>query len=562
VQEILKTTLAPIIPDITEWPIYKLSADKEAFLSEIKELTILKIRSKIHTEKELNDMLGKVLYSERIRLTQKAWKADPSDEREFWATIKNELLNIEASELQGEITADSPNLKIVHQIIDRYLAEIVGNFKPGMYNFARKSINVLVSKILNAAPGNRFRFWKTQKTIGEKLIITGELEKIRKLGKEATIVLVPTHFSNLDSIIMGYIIDRIGLPAVTYGAGLNLFSIKLLSYFMSNLGAFKVDRRKKNSIYLELIKNYSTVSLQRGANGLFFPGGTRSRSGNLEKNLKLGLLGTTLEAQRNLIEHQVDGAYKKIYILPVVLNYHFVLEASGLIEDYLKSTGKDKYIRENDAYSTSYKIVKFITKFLFANSEMVISLGPLLDVIGNEVDDEGVSIDHLGRKVDLKEYFTLNGNFKTDIQRENEYTRMLERSIVEKYYTHNTLLSSDLIAYVGFVKMKNRFPHLDLYAFLRLPEEDTEIPYDAFEKAVDNVKEKFIELNKNGKILLSEEIKLPTKQLIEHGLANMGVYHHKSVLKISESGNVISEDKKLLFYYHNRADGYQLEKYV
>ena len=95
-QEILKTTLAPIIPDITEWPIYKLSADKEAFLSEIKELTILKIRSKIHTEKELNDMLGKVLYSERIRLTQKAWKADPSDEREFWATIKNELLNIVA----------------------------------------------------------------------------------------------------------------------------------------------------------------------------------------------------------------------------------------------------------------------------------------------------------------------------------------------------------------------------------------------------------------------------------------------------------------------------------
>ena len=139
---------------------------------------------------------------------------------------------------------------------------------------------------------------------------------------------------------------------------------------------------------------------------------------------------------------------------------------------------------------------------------------------------------------------------------------MLEKSIIEKFHSHNTLLSTDLIAYVGFVKMKNIFPHLDLYAFLRLPEEDTEIPYDAFEKAVDNVKEKFIELNKNGKILLSEEIKLPTKQLIEHGLANMGVYHHKSVLKISESGNVISEDKKLLFYYHNRADGYQLEKYV
>ena len=561
-QEIIRTTLSPIIPDITEWPIYKLSHDKEAFLAEIKELTIQKIRSKIQTEKELNDMLGKVLYSERVRLTQKAWKADPSDEREFWSSIKNELLNIETIDLQGDISVDSPNLKIVHQIIDRYLAEIVGNFKPAMYNFARKTINVLVSKILNAAPINKFRFWKTQKTIGEKLIISGEIEKIRRLGKEATIVLVPTHFSNLDSIIMGYIIDRIGLPAVTYGAGLNLFSIKLLSYFMSNLGAFKVDRRKKNSIYLELIKNYSTVSLQRGANGLFFPGGTRSRSGNLEKNLKLGLLGTTIEAQRNLIERQSDRTFRKIYILPVVLNYHFVLEASGLIEDYLKSTGKDKYIRENDSFSTSYKIIKFIANFLFANSEMVISLGPLLDVIGNNIDEDGSSVDHLGRKVELKEYFTFNGSFKTNIQRENEYTRMLEKSIIEKFHSHNTLLSTDLIAYVGFVKMKNIFPHLDLYAFLRLPEEDTEIPYDEFEKAVEKIKEKFIELNKNGKILLSEEIKLPTKQLIEHGLANMGVYHSKSVLKISENGNMISEDKKLLFYYHNRGDGYQLEKYV
>jgi glycerol-3-phosphate O-acyltransferase len=331
---------------------------------------------------------------------------------------------------------------------------------------------------------------------------------------------------------------------------------------MSNLGAFKVDRRKKNSIYLELLKNYSTVSLQRGANGLFFPGGTRSRSGNLETSLKLGLLGTTVEAQRNLIEASPDGNFRKIYILPVILNYHFVLEASGLIEDHLKSTGKDRYIRENDEYSTSYKIIKFIAKFLFANAEMVISLGPLLDVMGNSVDEDGSSLDHLGRKVDLKEYFTLEGNFKTDIQRENEYTRMLERSIVEKFHTHNTLLSTDLIAYVAFVLMRKKFPHLDLYAFLRLPEEDTEIPFSTFEKAVETIKKQFIELHKQNKILLSEEINLDTNALIGHGLANMGVYHSKSVLKISDTGNVVSEDKKLLYYYHNRADGYQLEAYV
>ena len=37
---------------------------------------------------------------------------------------------------------------------------------------------------------------------------------------------------------------------------------------------------------------------------LFFPGGTRSRSGGIEKHLKLGLLGTALDAQyMNYLQH-------------------------------------------------------------------------------------------------------------------------------------------------------------------------------------------------------------------------------------------------------------------
>ena len=429
-------------------------------------------------------------------------------------------------------------------------------------NLQKKTVTVLVSKILNATPSNRFKFWRTQKTLDEKVIITGELDKIRRLAKNATIVVVPTHFSNLDSIIMGYIIDRIGLPAVTYGAGLNLFSIGLLNYFMSNLGAFKVDRRKKNGVYLELLKNYSTVALQNGVNGLFFPGGTRSRSGQLETNLKLGLLGTTVEAQRNLIAQNKDENPKRIFILPCIINYHFVLEANGLIEEHLKSTGKDKYIKENDEFSTSYKMIKFIFKFLFAKSDMIMSYGPLLDVIGNTVDEDGNSIDHMGRKVDIKDYFKIDGDFNINIQRENEYTRMLERSIVEKYYSHNTMLSSNLIAFTAFVMMRNMFPQLDLYAFLRLPNEDTEINYSKFEQAIEKVRTQLFELEKNGKILLSEEIRLPINELIQHGLNNLGMYHTEDVLHINENGNIATGHKKLLFYYHNRALGYQLEKYA
>ncbi len=69
---------------------------------------------------------------------------------------------------------------------------------------------------------------------------------------------------------------------------------------MNSLGAYKVDRRKKNVPYLETLKFYSMLAVQKGAHSIFFPGGTRSSSGMMEKHLKLGLFSSTIEAQRNL----------------------------------------------------------------------------------------------------------------------------------------------------------------------------------------------------------------------------------------------------------------------
>jgi glycerol-3-phosphate O-acyltransferase len=66
--------------------------------------------------------------------------------------------------------------------------------------------------------------------------------------------------------------------------------------------------------------------LQWGCHSLFYPGGTRSRSGALEQQLKLGLLGTVFEAQQ--YNYQAQGrTARKIFVVPVVLSYHCVLEA-------------------------------------------------------------------------------------------------------------------------------------------------------------------------------------------------------------------------------------------
>ena len=125
-------------------------------------------------------------------------------------------------------------------------------------------------------------------------------------------------------------------------AGLNLFGNPVVGLFMRNLGAYTVDRLKRDPLYKLVLKEYATYSLELGYPGLFFPGGTRARSGMVEKHLKMGLLGTTLAAFRNnLVARRPQP---RLFIFPVTVSYPLVLEASTLIEDCLRREGQARYI--------------------------------------------------------------------------------------------------------------------------------------------------------------------------------------------------------------------------
>lgn len=548
-----------VIEDVTKWPIYKLSEDKEAFTNEVKARAKEKIKERFPTEKALRDELARVLYQEKIRLTEKAWKADPPDERQFWNSIKSKFIKLDHL---GERPADLSEEVILEEILDRYVNEIVGQFDPGAFNLARAILPQFFGRVLSAAPG---KWLKTiagnVKTIHEKIPISGDVEKIRHLSTKGTVVVVPTHFSNMDSIMVGWILNEMGLPAFTYGAGLNLFSIGLLSYFMSRLGAYKLDRRKKNAVYMETLKLYSTVALQRGAHSIFFPGGTRSRSGTLEKKLKLGLLGTAIEAQKLHFKNYPEEMAPKIFVVPCIINYHFVLEAQGLINDYLKETGKEKFLKENDEYSTSVKLIRFMLKFLSASSSLSVSFGEVMDVLGNKVDDEGNSYNHLGKKIDVKKYFITAGELKDDEQRDAEYTKILGERIVDNYYKYNIVLTSHLVCFTVFELMRKKYKGIDIFTLLRTPVEEVLVPYTEVVDGINRLKEKLKEMAEAGEVQLSSELRWNADKIIEHGMKNINLYHTASPL-IKENGNVGSEDLKLLFYYRNRLDGYGLEKFV
>ncbi|MBL7855554.1 MAG: 1-acyl-sn-glycerol-3-phosphate acyltransferase [Cyclobacteriaceae bacterium] len=550
----------PILDGIPDWPVYQLSRNRKEFIEEVTRHAIERLHAMRPESRALADELEATIYREQNRLKRNRWRVDPKDEPRFWANLKNELVELTN---QPEETRAKAEEELLKRIVNRYANEIAGNFKATSYKFTRELVKFWFARLLNGARIKKFGgFFRNQYTLRDKIQIVGKVKSLRNLASKGTVVMVPTHFSNLDSILIGWVIHSLGLPAFIYGAGLNLFNIKIFAYFMNSLGAYKVDRRKKNLIYLETLKTYSTLAIQKGAHSLFFPGGTRSRSGMIEKQLKLGLLSTAIEAQRNLYAQAApDEPVRKIFIVPVTLNYHFVLEAPELIEEYLHAKGADRYFPEQDKYG-SWQLVRFLFKFFTKGSSISVSIGPGLDIMGNYVDEDGHSLDARGHRIHTRDYFVSSGQVVEDKQREDEYTRMLGQKIVSEYHRINRVFASHLVAFVAFEMWQKKHPKLDLFGLLRLPEEELELLYDEFRETCKRVRKEIYRLRKDGKVYRATHLKGDIDVVIRRGLENVGIFHLNRPLIRNRKGNIITQDLTLLYYYHNRLAGYGLEQFI
>ena len=563
-----------VIERIEDWPTYRLSKDRAEFLREIDEHTFRRIVSK--HKKDLADVLVKAIYQERIRIKEDPWKVDPPNDRSFWNRISKRLIKKSLDRDSPEAQKESE--QILQKIIHRYSEVIVGTFQISTFRFAQRFLTAFFNRIFNAAVGRSLRaMFRGKRNLFERLNIMGDVETVRSLFQHGTVVVVPTHNSNLDSILVGYAMDQImGLPSFSYGAGLNLYNFGPAAYYMNRLGAYRVDRRKKNAIYLETLKTMSRQSIQRGVNSLFFPGGTRSRSGAIETELKMGLLGTAVEAQRAMVaNHDRAGAQNgqgsnhahqipkpKVFIVPLVICYNFVLEAPFLIEQHLRSTGKENYIRLKDEGNSVRSWFRFIWRFFSTTSDITLSVGKPMDVLGNFVDANGKSYDHYGNELDIREYFLARGEVNEDRQREEEYTKLLAERIASRYLIENVVLSSHLVAHAVFEILLHHNPKLDLFGILRLPHEEYLFPFHAVEEVVEQMLEKLFEWERADKIKLAPELRLTPAEVVRDGVNNLGIYHTEKPLQFSKDGGIVSSDFRVLYFYHNRLSQYGLQRSV
>lgn len=522
-------------------PIFGFNAARESIVRDVVERIVDSAQDPLFY---LND----AAYNEIKRLESSSKKKDQERLAE-WQRLARSIGRMSQPE----------RVEKLRDLATDYAWDVAGNFDGRVYKLSTKVLPGLVTGLLAprtlATLAQNPRELVSLDALSDKVKVEGPLDKLQKLARRGAMVYVPTHLSNMDSIVFGYALERAGLPPATYGAGKNLFTNKILSFFMHNLGAYRVDRRLRHALYKDVLKTYSCVLLERGYHSLFFPGGTRSRSGGIERRLKLGLVGSALEAYARTVR---AGRERRIYFVPSTINYLITLEAETLIRDYLSEYGKSRYIIEDDESTRLGRMATFVRKLLGMEGSVVIRFGQPMDPFGHVVDENGDSFDKRGRKVDPSHYVRdASGAAVVDDARDGQYTRELGEEIVKAYARETVIMSTHVVAAACFDRLRKAAPRSDLFTVLRQRDTLT-IPRDELAADVRHLKEQLLEKEKRGEVVCGEFVRAASGgDMIERALRALNGYHSQPVL-VSRREGVAIQAPELLFYYQNRLVPYGL----
>jgi glycerol-3-phosphate O-acyltransferase len=528
----------------TEPKIFRFMQERDAIIAEVAERVV---REKVQSAERskangLEYLLNEVAYLEMQRLERGSSKLDLRPYGYFQTLART----------VGR-ASDDERKKTLRELAAMYAEDVAGRFTPGVYRFASQILPVGLGLLFNAQrPSTLFR---DLGKLSGRIVVEGEVDTLKRLVDLGTLIVVPTHSSNLDSIVVGYGLEASGLPPMTYGAGKNLFANPLLSYFMHNLGAYKVDRRIKHNLYKDVLKTYSEVLLERGYHQLFFPGGTRSRSNHLERKLKLGLLGSAITAYtNNLLASRVRP---KVFVCPLTINFHLTLEAETLIQEALRQDGGARYIIEDDESADIPRILDFVMKTMRMDHTLYLRFGQPLDPFGNRVDALGDSVDARGRTVDIERYLWADGRVHADRERDAEYTRQCGAAVSDAFARNTVALSTTTLAFTMFRMVEAMYPGIDLYRLLRVSKGEV-LPIASVCEQLDRVREGMRDLARDGRIQLSKDVaQLETRELVEKGARVLGMFHRTPVVAQRDLGLEVGAPP-LLYYYSNRLVGYGL----
>ena len=194
---------------------------------------------------------------------------------------------------------------VVIEKVERYAREIVPTFNAYVYF--------------------RLGYWLARRTARAfyrvRLGYANE-EELTAVRSESTVVFVMNHRSNMDYVLISYLVAERTALSYAVGEWARIFPLESL---IRSMGAYFVRRRSRNDLYRKVLARYVAMATREGVTQAVYPEGGLSRDGLLAAP-KLGLLDYMLRS--------FDPAGRRdLVFVPVALNYDRVLEDRTLLLD-------------------------------------------------------------------------------------------------------------------------------------------------------------------------------------------------------------------------------------
>jgi glycerol-3-phosphate O-acyltransferase len=144
------------------------------------------------------------------------------------------------------------------------------------------------------------------------------LDKVVSCMKMHPVVLVPSHRSHFDYLILSYLFHANYLSPPHIAAGINL-SFWPLGPLFRGAGAYFIRRTfEGNHLYRAVFRSYLAFLIREGYTQEFFIEGGRSRTGKI-LTPRLGMLSA-------LVNVFVEGTRRDLYFVPISLHYARIVE--------------------------------------------------------------------------------------------------------------------------------------------------------------------------------------------------------------------------------------------
>lgn len=239
----------------------------------------------------------------------------PIRERHFIInkTIKDPILQSFLRSFTDKSRKGKDNLE---NTVYKYLDQIASDLSPATVNIFNKLLTWIFNNIYDGVDSD-----------------PAEVQAVREMARNGSLVYVPCHKSHIDYLILSYFLYHNWMSVPVIAAGINLAFFPM-GTFLRKGGAFFMKRTfKDNPLYAQTFAAYVRTILQERIPLEFFIEGGRSRSGKLMLPKK-GLLSM-------IIQGWESGVSRDVIFVPVYVGYDTVVEEGSYIRE-MKGAPKEK----------------------------------------------------------------------------------------------------------------------------------------------------------------------------------------------------------------------------